>query len=151
MGTRRGRTAAFWLLCIGAIGTAVADDAPVAVEHIEQATLLKYLADNDTLTLIDARSADEYATGHILGARNVPHDQVAAHAAELPADLAAPIVVYCKTGKRATLLASALTERGYSNVRVLGPAQLFWSDTAPMFNCGVEASAEPEILSRKQP
>lgn len=134
-----------------AVAAPVAGDSSPAVAHIDQSILLGYLADNSKLTLLDARSAAEYETGHILGAKSVPHDHVADHADALPADLDAPIVVYCKTGKRAASLAGVLASRGFTNVRVLGPAQLFWSDTAPMFNCGVEAPAEPDPLTRNAP
>ena len=108
---------------------------------IEQSLLLSYLADTSTFMLIDARSRDEFAIGHILDAVNVPYDAVDRSSDVLPSDLAAPLVVYCQTGKRAAMLAEQLTARGYTNVRVLGPGQLFWSDTAPMFNCGVPTIA----------
>lgn len=112
------------------------------IPTIETSVLLAYLAGRGPFTLLDARSAEEYAVGHVHNAVNVPHDAVDAFADALPEDRAAPLVTYCKTGKRAQMLAAELRERGYTNVRVLGPKQMFWSDAAPMFNCGVpEASA----------
>lgn len=121
-------------------------DHTAAVSPIDQSLLLRYLADNSTFTLIDARSEQEFDVGHILGAVNVPHDAVDEFSVVLPEDVDAPLVVYCRTGKRAAKLAEALTLEGYTNVRVLGPAQLFWSDSAPMFNCGVPTQAEPSFV-----
>jgi rhodanese-related sulfurtransferase len=115
-----------------------------AIAAIEQTFLLKFLAGGDNFTLIDARSPDEYAAGHIARAINVPHDAAEAFAAALPTDLAATIVVYCKTGKRASALRDDLVERGYTDVRVLGPSQIFWTSTAPVFNCGLPVEVAPE-------
>lgn len=116
------------------------------IAFIDTAELLAYLAGRGAFTLLDARSAEEYQVGHVYAAVNVPHDAVDPHLAMLPEDLDAPIVTYCKTGMRAARLAERLRELGYRDVRVLGPRQMFWSDTAPMFNCGVSAPAEPALL-----
>ncbi|HEY8519827.1 MAG TPA: rhodanese-like domain-containing protein [Gammaproteobacteria bacterium] len=125
------------------------DGAMSPVPPIEQSLLLAFLANNETFTLLDARSPEEFGVGHLYGAKNVPHDAVEAHADALPADRDAPIVVYCKTGKRAAALKERLVELGYSDVRILGPQQIVWSDTAPMFNCGVPDSQETSLLSTK--
>jgi len=126
-----------------AVELAPGEDALDAAEipTIDTAVLLDYLAGRAPFTLLDARSAEEYAIGHVYNAVNVPHDAVDEFADALPDDLTAPLVTYCKTGMRAQRLAAALRERGYTNVRVLGPKQMFWSDTAPMFNCGVPSTS----------
>lgn len=119
-----------------AAGSAFGQDgvAPPAAP-VKQSELLGYLVEPTTFTLIDARSATEFAAEHVSGARNIPHDKVEAFAAELPADLGEPIVVYCRTGKRAALLADELRARGYTQVRTLRPDQLSWSDELVVFNC----------------
>ena len=113
-----------------------------AIPPIDTRVLLDYLAGRAPFTLLDARSPEEYAVGHVHNAVNVPHDAVEDYADVLPAHRTAPLVTYCKTGKRALALAARLRELGYENVRVLGPKQMFWSDTAPMFNCGAPEPAE---------
>jgi phage shock protein E len=82
--------------------------------------------------LIDARSAEEFAAGHVYNAINVPHDSVDALADRLPATADAPIVTYGKSGKRARMLQERLFARRYTNVRVLGPAQMFMRSRAVM-------------------
>ena len=121
-----------------------------SIPTIDTKELLAYLAGRGTFTLLDARSPDEYAIGHVYSAVNVPHDAVDAYLDALPEDLDAPLVTYCKTGMRAALLAERLREIGYRNVRVLGPRQMFWSDTAPMFNCGVPAPQTASLLPEPQ-
>jgi phage shock protein E len=104
---------------------------------VPQKLLLSFLPDNTTLTLFDARSPEEFAVSRIGGAINVPHDSAVEAAEVLPADRSEPIVVYCKTGIRAGALRHQLQERGYSDVRIFQPDQVFWFDGITVFNCGV--------------
>jgi rhodanese-related sulfurtransferase len=64
-----------------------------ALEPVARAELSRRLRDGQVLVL-DVRPEAEYAAGHIPGAVNVPHDQLAARLAELPAG--ADIVAYCR-------------------------------------------------------
>jgi rhodanese-related sulfurtransferase len=64
-----------------------------ALEPVAQDELLRRLNDGQVLVL-DVRPEAEYAAGHIPGAVSVPHDQLAARLAELPAG--AEIVAYCR-------------------------------------------------------
>lgn len=106
---------------------------------ISQSLLLAFLADNATLTLIDARSADEFAESHIAGAINLPHDSRLDAIDQLPPDFHSPIVVYCRTGKRAAMLRDRLRDRGYTDVNVLQPEQIFWSEGLAVLNCGTSS------------
>ena len=64
-----------------------------ALEPVARDELLRRLNDGQVLVL-DVRPEAEYAAGHIPGAVNVPHDQLAARLAELPER--ADIVAYCR-------------------------------------------------------
>ena len=64
-----------------------------ALEPVGQDELLRRMRDEQVLVL-DVRPEAEYAAGHIPGAVSVPHDQLAARLAELPADPG--IVAYCR-------------------------------------------------------
>ncbi|MEM1413923.1 MAG: rhodanese-like domain-containing protein [Myxococcota bacterium] len=61
-------------------------------------------------TLLDVRSAREFAGGHLEGAMNVPHTEIAARLAEIPEGR---VVVYCKSGMRSALAARQLRAAGY--------------------------------------
>lgn len=129
-------TAAAVLIC-SAVPAAEPAAAVSPAPLIDRQELLAYLAGRADFVLIDARSTEEFEQGHILRAANVPHDRIDEFAGRLPQDPNTPIVVYCRSGKRAAALQGALLERGYANVRLLGPAQITWSSELPMFNCGV--------------
>ena len=127
---------------------ALADEpAQSPIPRVDRTLLLGFLADNGTMTLIDARSPEEFADQHLPGAVNIPFDAVATSAALLPENLARPIVVYCRTGKRAGLLQADLRARGYTNVQILPRAQIFWQDTFMVFNCGTEPVAEDRLAT----
>jgi rhodanese-related sulfurtransferase/DNA-binding transcriptional ArsR family regulator len=64
-----------------------------ALEPVAQDELFRRLREGQVLVL-DVRPEAEYAAGHIPGAVNVPHDQLAARLAELP--VSAEIVAYCR-------------------------------------------------------
>ena len=66
--------------------------------------------------LVDVRTADEFSAGHLDGALNIPHDQVAARLAEFGADKSRDVVLYCKSGRRAGVAETVLAENGFSAV-----------------------------------
>lgn len=46
--------------------------------------------------LIDVRSLDEYQTGHIPGAVNIPAERFSEEKKRLPKDKTAPLIFYCR-------------------------------------------------------
>ena len=70
--------------------------------------------------LIDVRSADEYADGHLKGARLIPHTEIAEKIAGLTTDKAAAIYVYCRSGRRSGIARETLEKLGYAHVVNLG-------------------------------
>lgn len=132
-------SAALALLALSHAEAGAAQTEPLAspAPLVNRSLLLGFLADNSTMNLIDARSPAEYSTQHVTGAVNIPHDQVDEFADRLPANLSEPVVIYCRSGMRAGLLKEQLAARGYKDVHVLPPRQMFWTDEVMVFNCGV--------------
>ncbi|HEX5787762.1 MAG TPA: rhodanese-like domain-containing protein [Woeseiaceae bacterium] len=129
-------------LCLLLNAAALADepDAVSPASTVPAESLAAYLHDPGTFTLIDARSPEEYAAAHVAGAINIPHDALALHRAALTAAPDAPIVVYCRTGRRAGLLRDELLAQGFTDVRVLEGDRIEWVDGAGTFRV---APAEP--------
>jgi rhodanese-related sulfurtransferase len=70
--------------------------------------------------LVDVRTPDEYAAGHIEGAVNIPVQELPGRVDELaPKD--APVVVYCRSGARSASARRTLEAAGYTKVLDLGP------------------------------
>ena len=66
------------------------------------------------LFVLDVRTPQEYADGHVPGAVNVPYDQLASRLAEVPKDK--DVVLYCKSGRRAGIAADVLAANGYTRL-----------------------------------
>jgi len=73
----------------------------------------------DGAALIDVRSPEEFASGHIEGARNIPVGEIGARASEV-GDKEAPVVVYCRSGMRSAQAKSTLVAAGFTQVHNLG-------------------------------
>lgn len=82
---------------------------------------------NEEWILIDVRTPEEFAEGHIPGAINIPHDEIGNYLAELEMHKGKPIIVYCRSGRRAKLAMKVLTERSFPEVRHLEGDILGWS------------------------
>lgn len=94
--------------------------------HVEAGDLSDRLGAPDAPLILDVRSPAEYAQGHIPGAINVPHDQVAAHAAELASRGGRGVVIYCLSGMRAAAAAGALQRAGMTDIRLLSGHMQGW-------------------------
>jgi hydroxyacylglutathione hydrolase len=64
--------------------------------------------------ILDVRAKSEYEAGHIPGATRLHGGSVMWHLDELPRDR--PIVVYCQSGSRSAVVASALRAAGFEDV-----------------------------------
>jgi phage shock protein E len=70
--------------------------------------------------MVDVRGPDEFAKGHLDGARNIPVGELASRVGELGAK-DTKVIVYCHSGIRATRAASILRDQGFTQVTNLGP------------------------------
>ena len=69
--------------------------------------------------IIDVRSSDEYAQGHIPGALNVPADNIEAMPDVIP-NRETPIFTYCLRGSRSSRASRTLKAMGYTRVINMG-------------------------------
>ncbi len=89
--------------------------AAVAVAPMSQEALLEHQSRHpDHLFVLDVRTPQEYAEGHVPGAFNVPYDQLASRLADVPRDK--DVVLYCKSGRRAGIAADVLAANGYTRL-----------------------------------
>lgn len=95
-------------------------EEPASVQLIEPDEALQMLEDNPDAVLLDVRTEQEFASGHINGAVLIPVDEITARLAELPEDKNTPIIVYCRSGNRSATAARLLTKAGYRSVYDLG-------------------------------
>ena len=65
---------------------------------------------------IDVRSAEEFQQGHLSGALNISHTEIAKQISQVTVDKTQPIHLYCRSGQRAEVALNELKKLGYSNV-----------------------------------
>ena len=70
--------------------------------------------------ILDVRTQEEFAAGHIEGAILLPDYEVGAKAENLLTDKSQLIHVYCRSGRRSKNAASDLAALGYTNVKEFG-------------------------------
>jgi len=70
--------------------------------------------------ILDVRTQEEYDQGHIPGAIQISHEEIADKAEEVLTDKDQLILVYCRSGRRSKLAAEALVELGYTNIKEFG-------------------------------
>ena len=78
------------------------------------------LAKKENFVLLDVRTQEEFAEGHIGGAVLLPYDQVEQKAVGLLPDKDKPIIVYCRSGRRSAIAAESLRGLGYKDVKDFG-------------------------------
>ena len=66
--------------------------------------------------LVDVRSKEEFAAGHLDGAINIDWDNTEALIAAIGSDKQRPVVFYCRSGNRAGKSIVTLGEKGYTNI-----------------------------------
>jgi rhodanese-related sulfurtransferase len=104
---------------------ALADFVRAALEKVEEVEpeAARTLLDDPTCHFVDVREPDEFAAGHLPGARNYPRGFL-----EVRADLEHPkrdpwladrerrLVLYCGGGHRSALAADTLQQMGFGRV-----------------------------------
>lgn len=66
--------------------------------------------------LLDVRTEQEFAGGSVTGAVNIPLDALDKQLKKLPTDKDHAIVVFCRSGGRASNAQAILAQAGYHNV-----------------------------------
>ena len=69
--------------------------------------------------LLDVRTPEEYAGGHIAGSRNLPLQVITRVEEEIP-DKTTPVFLYCQSGGRSRRAAAFLEKIGYENAVNIG-------------------------------
>lgn len=70
--------------------------------------------------VIDVRTAEEFAAGHIEGAINIPFESIVEGVAKLGLKNDDSIVLYCRSGRRSGIADEALTQAGFSHTANAG-------------------------------
>ena len=78
--------------------------------------------------LLDVRTPEEFAEGHVPGAVNMPYDQLASFKQTLDGFKDNNLVVYCRSGRRAAVAVQWLQEQGFEQLYHLDGDMLGWQE-----------------------
>ena len=101
-----------------------------SAEKIDYKKLVELLAGPSAPCLVDVRTQEEYASGHIPGALLLPVDQVKELAGVQLPDKERAVVVYCRSGIRSANAASELKKLGYRKIYDFGAVGKWQGDLA---------------------
>jgi len=95
------------------------------------------IAAGEAPLVLDVRTPEEFATGRVPGAVNIPHTELSARLDELGPDARERgVVVYCQSGARAAVAEDILRGAGFPDVRHLEGDMAAWrSEQRPCEGC----------------
>ncbi|AHF89009.1 Rhodanese-related sulfurtransferase [Opitutaceae bacterium TAV1] len=102
------------------------DDTRTRIREIGTADLAALLAGSPPPVLLDVRETDEFAKGHLPGARHVSRGVLEGNIEDIVPDPATPVVLYCASGNRSALAADNLQRMGYRDVVSLAGGYKAW-------------------------
>jgi len=93
--------------------------------EIEPDQLQRQIQSGFEMEIIDVRTYEEYAEGHIPNAKFFPAEDIYQNIELIPKDK--PVVLYCTMGNQSLLTARMLVEQGYKNVEILKGGLNAWT------------------------
>ncbi|WBY03376.1 rhodanese-like domain-containing protein [Ramlibacter tataouinensis] len=86
------------------------------------------LINREKAVVVDVCEAEEFAQGHIGGARNVPLNQLEQRLPEVVKNKALPVLLVCASGARANRALAVAKKLGYEKAQVLAGGLKSWKD-----------------------
>jgi rhodanese-related sulfurtransferase len=86
------------------------------------------LINREKAVIVDVSEAEEFAAGHIGGAKNVPVSQIEAKLEAAAKNKALPLILVCTTGARASRVQGMAKKLGYENAQVLAGGLKAWKE-----------------------
>ncbi len=89
-------------------------------EQISAEEAKEYMDAKTDYIILDVRTPEEFGTGHIKNAINIPDYEIESQAEKELKNKKQTILVYCRSGNRSKKAASMLAEMGYTSVMEFG-------------------------------
>ena len=89
-------------------------------EQITTAQAKALMDSEDGYIILDVRTPEEFAAGHIAGAILIPDYDIGEKAESILTDKEQLILVYCRSGRRSKNAANELATLGYTNIKEFG-------------------------------
>jgi sulfur-carrier protein adenylyltransferase/sulfurtransferase len=115
------------------------------IEEVDPAEVAELI--DEGVTVVDVREADEYAIGHLPGAKHVPRSYLESRIEGVVPDRSTQVILYCASGNRSAYGARTLKdELGYEHVRSMTGGITLWKDRG--YEVDVPRTLTPEQRER---
>ena len=81
---------------------------------------LKTILDGKKYKLIDVRTVQEFGSGHVENAKNIPLHELSQRIGKITPNKETPLLLYCRSGSRSGHAKKVLNKQGYKTVLNLG-------------------------------
>lgn len=86
------------------------------------------LINREKAVVVDVCEANEFAAGHVTGAKNVPLGELEAKLPGLAKNKAVPLIMVCASGARSSRAVAIAKKLGYQQAQSLGGGLKAWKD-----------------------
>lgn len=86
------------------------------------------LINREKAVVVDVCSAEEFAAGHVVGAKNVPLDELETRLPGVVKNKALPVILVCASGMRSSRAVAIAKKLGYEQAQSLGGGLKAWKD-----------------------
>lgn len=102
------------------IFTGCSAGVPKTYEQITPAEAKTIMDSESGFIILDVRTEEEFAQGHIKDAILIPDYEIESKAESVLKDKKQLILVYCRSGRRSKLAAQTLVDMGYTDIKEFG-------------------------------
>ena len=115
------------------------------IEEVDPSEVAELM--HEGVAIIDVREAEEYAAGHLPGAKHVPRSYLETRIEGVVPDRSSQVILYCASGNRSAYGARTLEEDlGYEHVRSMTGGITLWKDRG--YEVQVPRTLTPEQRER---
>ena len=97
-----------------------ANESAAGYEQVSTSEAVALMESEEDYIILDVRTVEEFAQGHIPNAVNVPVETIGDEEIAALPDKEQLILVYCRSGNRSKTASAKLAENGYTNIVEFG-------------------------------
>ena len=126
MQTRLYKPLRVWLCLLVAALMGACSQGEIDAPEILPQELVARMTTETPPVVLDVRTVQEYAAGHVPGAINMPHKSLPGRLAEVLDFRDREVVLYCERGKRSDMARAVLLEAGFTSIQHLQGHMVEW-------------------------
>lgn len=109
-----------FMFCLSLLCSCGSGREAVSYRQISMEEAVYMMEEEKDFIILDVRTIEEFAAGHIPGAICVPNESIGSSDIPQLPDKEQLILVYCRSGNRSKQAAQKLSELGYTNIVEFG-------------------------------